>query len=106
MARLGGLLLVCLILLQTLDDQIEARSLTRPTVGTDYGAAKGGKDNAAAFYKDGFCSLLDWGFNAFYFEAFDEPWKPASIGDNGKAADETTWGAFTSDRTAKFDLKC
>jgi len=75
-------------------------------VGTDFDAAKGGKDNAAHFFKNGFCSLLDWGFNAFYFEAFDEPWKPASIGDNGKAADETTWGAFTADRKAKFDLQC
>lgn len=74
--------------------------------GTDYGAAKGGTDNAESFYKNGFCALLDWGFNAFYFEAFDEPWKPASIGDNGKAADETTWGAMTADRKAKFDLKC
>jgi len=74
--------------------------------GTDFDAAKGGLDNAAHFYKTGFCSLIDWGFNAFYFEAFDEPWKPASIGDNGKAADETTWGAFTSDRKQKFDLQC
>jgi len=74
--------------------------------GTDYGAAQGGTDNAAHFYQNGFCSLLDWGFNAFYFEALDEPWKPASIGDNGKAADETTWGAMTSDRKAKFNLKC
>jgi len=75
-------------------------------VGTDYGAATGGKDNAALFYKNGFCALIDWGFNAFYFEAFDEPWKPESIGDNGKAADETTWGAWTSDRKTKFSLKC
>jgi len=75
-------------------------------VGTDYGAAQGGLSNAEHFYQHGFCSLLDWGFNAFYFEAFDEPWKPASIGDNGKAADETTWGAMSADRKAKFSLKC
>ncbi|KAF2120578.1 glucan 1,3-beta-glucosidase-like protein [Lophiotrema nucula] len=75
-------------------------------VGTDYGAAEGGTENAANFYKSGFCALIDWGYNAFYFEAFDEPWKPASIGDNGKAADETTWGAMTADRKAKFSLKC
>lgn len=75
-------------------------------VGTDYGEAKGGLENAAAFYANGFCSLIDWGFNAFYFEAFDEPWKPSSIGDNGKAADETTWGAMTTDRKTKFSLKC
>ncbi|KAF2276257.1 glucan 1,3-beta-glucosidase-like protein [Westerdykella ornata] len=75
-------------------------------VGTDYDKAKGGLENAAYFWKHGFCSLLDWGYNAFYFEAFDEPWKPASIGDNGKAADETTWGAFTADRKRKFPLEC
>jgi exo-beta-1,3-glucanase (GH17 family) len=75
-------------------------------VGTDYDEAKGGLENAAAFFSGGFCALIDWGFNAFYFEAFDEPWKPASIGDNGKAADETTWGAFTADRKQKFSLKC
>lgn len=75
-------------------------------VGTDYGAAEGGLENAETFYKHGFCALVDWGFNAFYFEAFDEPWKPKSVGDNGKDADETTWGAMTSDRKAKFSLKC
>jgi exo-beta-1,3-glucanase (GH17 family) len=74
--------------------------------GTDYDEAKGGLDNAKHFYQHGLCALLDWGFNAFYFEAFDEPWKPASIGDNGKAADETAWGAMTADRKTKFSLKC
>lgn len=53
-------------------------------VGTDYAAARGGLENAAHFYQHGFCALLDWGVNAFYFEVFDEPWKPASVGDNGK----------------------
>jgi hypothetical protein len=75
-------------------------------VGTDYDEAKGGLENAEHFYQHGFCSLLDWGFNAFFFEAFDEAWKPASIGDNGKVADETTWGAMTVDRKPKFSLKC
>lgn len=50
--------------------------------------------------------MLDWGVDVFYFEAFDEPWKPASVGDNGAAEDETHWGAYTADRTAKFDLSC
>lgn len=75
-------------------------------VGTDYEDAQGGLENAESFFKNGFCSLLDWGFNAFYFEAFDEPWKPASVGDNGKAADETAWGAFYANRKPKFSLKC
>lgn len=75
-------------------------------VGTDYDEAKGGLKNAEAFFQDGFCALIKWGFNAFYFEAFDESWKPASVGDNGKAIDETTWGAMTADRKAKFPLRC
>lgn len=75
-------------------------------VGTDYDDAKGGLETAEYFYKHGFCSLVDYGFNAFYFEAFDEPWKPASVGDNGKVADETAWGAMTADRKTKFSLKC
>ncbi|QIX02470.1 hypothetical protein AMS68_007987 [Peltaster fructicola] len=74
--------------------------------GSDYGAAKAGTSNAAKFYSEGYCGILDWGVNAFYFEAFDEPWKPASIGDNGASADETHWGAMTSDRKTKFSLKC
>lgn len=49
---------------------------------------------------------MDWGYNAFFFEAFDEPWKPASVGDNGNVADETTWGAMTADRKKKYSLKC
>ena len=80
--------------------------LTRPLVGTNYENSEGGLDNAESFFKNGFCSLLDWGFNAFYFEAFDEPWKPASVGDNGNAVDETTWGAFYANRKPKFSLQC
>lgn len=101
MARPDGRLPVRIVSLTSND-----RFLTCVTVGTDYGAAEGGLDNAKSFFQNGFCALIDWGFNAFYFEAFDEPWKPASIGDNGKAADETTWGAMTADRKAKFALKC
>ncbi|KAK5168260.1 glycoside hydrolase 3 protein [Saxophila tyrrhenica] len=76
--------------------------------GTNYGAAMAGTKNAATLYSEGVCGLLDWGVNVFYFEAFDEPWKPVSIGDNGVAADETRWGAMTADRSPKpgFPLHC
>jgi glucan 1,3-beta-glucosidase len=74
--------------------------------GSDYGAAKAGTQNAATYWSQGVCGMLGWGFNLFYFEAFDEPWKPASVGDNGKAADETHWGAFTFDRKPKFNMGC
>lgn len=75
-------------------------------VGTDYEKAKGGLENAEAFYHQGYCALLRYGYNAFYFEAFDEPWKPTSVGDNGKAIDETTWGVMDVNRKPKFDLAC
>ncbi|KAM3418211.1 hypothetical protein BST61_g4215 [Cercospora zeina] len=74
--------------------------------GSDYEAAKAGTQNAEAFYQHAFCGALDWGINAFYFEAFDEPWKPESVGDNGIAKDETKWGAMTADRKTKFNLQC
>jgi exo-beta-1,3-glucanase (GH17 family) len=74
--------------------------------GSDFKAAKAGTENAKAYYQQAVCGIIDWGFNAFYFEAFDEPWKPDSVGDGGAAADEKHWGAMTADRGVKFNLKC
>ncbi|KAK5675090.1 glycoside hydrolase 3 protein [Elasticomyces elasticus] len=74
--------------------------------GTNYGAATASTDLASEFYSQAVCGMLDWGVNVFYFEAFDEPWKPTSVGDNGAAADETHWGAMKADRSAKYSLKC
>jgi glucan 1,3-beta-glucosidase len=74
--------------------------------GSDYGAAKAGTANARTFHDQGVCGMLAWGVDVFYFEAFDEPWKPVSIGDNGKTADETHWGMYTADRKPKFDVSC
>lgn len=74
--------------------------------GDDYGDAKAGTDNAETFYKSGVCAALNWGYNVFYFEAFDESWKPKSLGKTGKLADEAHWGAFDDQRTAKFSLTC
>jgi len=71
-----------------------------------FGQATGGVQNAQTFWDTGICGMLAWGFNLFYFEAFDEPWKPVSIGDNGLTADETHWGAMNADRSTKFSLKC
>ena len=50
--------------------------------------------------------MLEWGVDVFYFEAFDEPWKPDSVGDNGQAMDETHWGLYTANRQVKFDTSC
>ncbi|KAK2738883.1 hypothetical protein FQN57_006898 [Myotisia sp. PD_48] len=70
--------------------------------GSNYGQARAGTANAKTFHDEGICAMLGIGGDVFYFEAFDEPWKPASIGDNGKAADETHWGMYTADRKEKF----
>lgn len=77
-----------------------------PAGGTNYGASIASTDNAQTFWSQGVCGMLDWGVNVFYFEAFDEPWKPLSTGDDGTSQDETHWGAYTSDRVAKFSLTC
>jgi glucan 1,3-beta-glucosidase len=50
--------------------------------------------------------MLKWGIDVFYFEAFDEPWKPKSVGDNGQAQDETHWGFMTAERKLKFNGTC
>lgn len=50
--------------------------------------------------------MLDWGVDLFWFEAFDEPGKANAIGDDGQVASEQHWGAMTSNRTPKFDMKC
>lgn len=78
-------------------------SLTWFAGGSDYGAATAGTQNAFYFWKQGVCAALDWDFNVFYFEAFDEPWKPASNGLDGQPGNENHWGAFNADRSPKFD---
>ncbi|KAK0353530.1 glycoside hydrolase 3 protein [Friedmanniomyces endolithicus] len=74
--------------------------------GTNYGPATASTSLASEFYSQAVCGMLDWGVNVFYFEAFDEPWKPSSVGDNGNAEDETHWGAMKADRSSKYSLKC
>ncbi|GES59052.1 1,3-beta-glucanosyltransferase Bgt1 [Aspergillus terreus] len=75
--------------------------------GSDYGDAKASTALAQEYYKKAVCGMIEWGIDVFYFEAFDEPWKPKSTGDNGQASDETHWGLFTADRKPKWDnLKC
>ncbi|KAJ5331254.1 Glucan 1-3-beta-glucosidase [Penicillium atrosanguineum] len=74
--------------------------------GSDYEAAKAGTQNAQTFWKTGVCGMLAWGVDLFYFEAYDESWKPNSVGDNGQAMDEKHWGLYTADRKSKFDMSC
>ncbi|KAI9779333.1 MAG: glycoside hydrolase 3 protein [Geoglossum umbratile] len=77
-----------------------------PTGGSSYEAASPGIQEAEQFWKEGVCGIKAWGVNVFSFEAFDEPWKPVSTGQDGKVADETHWGVWNADRTSKYDLKC
>ncbi|KAL8929770.1 MAG: hypothetical protein Q9208_000914 [Pyrenodesmia sp. 3 TL-2023] len=74
--------------------------------GSPYGSAKAGTVNEKTFFKTGVCAALAWGVDVFYFEAFDESWKPKSTGDTGAQGDETHWGAFTESRVPKFALTC
>lgn len=74
--------------------------------GSNYGSAIAGTVNEKTFFKTGVCAALAWGVNVFYFEAFDESWKPKSTGDTGAQGDETHWGAFTESRVPKFSLTC
>lgn len=80
--------------------------LTTGQGGTNYGAAEASTENAEIFFKEGVCAALAWGFNVFYFEAFDEPWKPKSKGLTGAESDETHWGAYTAERVPKFSMRC
>ena len=50
--------------------------------------------------------MLNWGIDVFYFEAFDEPFKQDSVGQDRSAANEKHWGAMDVGRTPKFSLSC
>ncbi|KAJ9291088.1 glycoside hydrolase superfamily [Paecilomyces variotii] len=76
------------------------------TGGSNYGQAIAGTENAETFFQKGVCGMLAWGVDVFYFEAYDEPWKPKSVGDDGSSADETHWGMFTAERQTKFNTTC
>ncbi|KAF6799407.1 glucan -beta-glucosidase [Colletotrichum musicola] len=77
-----------------------------PSDGAKYELAEPGLTNAETFYRDSVCGMVYWGFNVFFFEAFDEPWKPEAIGENGFAAPEVHWGGMKADRRAKYSLQC
>jgi glucan 1,3-beta-glucosidase len=77
-----------------------------PTGGSKYQNAVPGLANAKFFWQNAICGILDWGVNVFSFEAFDEPWKPMSIGQDGSVADETHWGVWNADRSEKWSVTC
>lgn len=77
------------------------------TGGSNYGAATAGTAEAYYFWKQGVCTALNWNINVFYFQAFDEPWKPVSDGADGTPGDKGHWGAYDVNRKSKFkDSSC
>ncbi|KAL8770080.1 MAG: hypothetical protein Q9209_004118 [Squamulea sp. 1 TL-2023] len=74
--------------------------------GTPYLSAQPSTVNEEIFFKTGVCTMLALGVDVFYFEGFDESWKPLSKSDTGVPNDETHWGAFYDNRTPKFSLDC
>ena len=66
--------------------------------GSDYGSAIASTENAETLIKKGVCAAVAWDFNVFYFEAFDEPWKPKSIGDTWVTA---VWSIDRQDRLSR-----
>jgi glucan 1,3-beta-glucosidase len=77
-----------------------------PSRGTTYQNAVPTVENSDTFYRQAVCGSLGSGTNVFVFEAFDEPWKPQSVGEDGSSADETSWGVMTADRQKKYNLNC
>merc|ERR1711988_1829508 len=77
-----------------------------PSRGTTYQNAVPTVENAETYYRQAVCGSLGSGTNVFVFEAFDEPWKPQSIGEDGSSADETSWGVMTADRQPKYNIMC
>ncbi|KAF4633563.1 hypothetical protein G7Y89_g4546 [Cudoniella acicularis] len=73
---------------------------------SNYQSATPGVSNAQTYWQTAICGILDWGVNVFSFEAFDEPWKPVSVGADGSVADETHWGVWNADRSTKFPVSC
>lgn len=62
----------------------------------------GSVQNQQKYWKEGICSIVNWGINVFVFSAFDEHWKPAEK-DNSV---ENHWGVFTDEGKPKFDMSC
>ena len=73
-----------------------------PTGGANFEDAIPSTENAATYWKESICAILNWGVNVFVFSAFDEEWKPAEK-DNSV---EKHWGVFKDDGTPKYDLTC
>ena len=75
--------------------------------GGDYYSSVASTENAQLYFTHSVCTLLDAGFDVFYFEAFDEPTKPAvnKTGGSGPLS-EAVWGGMDVNRIPKLNLTC
>lgn len=73
-----------------------------PNKGGKYLSAVANARNFEYFMKDFMCAVRHAGYDYYYFEAFDEPWKSIFYEPNRKW--ETAWGIFNSDRSDKIDM--
>lgn len=69
-----------------------------PSAGDQLGDAVPSVDNTFEFLKTWKCTADRDGIDYFWFEAFDEGWKPNHHNV------EIHWGVWKQDRTPKFDL--
>lgn len=74
-----------------------------PTEGENYGDATPNVDTAEQYWKEAVCGMRGLGVNVFFFELYDESYKPQ---EKGKSSVERHWGILNSDGSPKFDLQC
>jgi len=68
-----------------------------PSVGTPYGGAVPGFDNALNYFIDTYRWADEQGVDIFYFSSFDESWKVGDEGDVG-----AYWGLWDKDGNLKY----
>lgn len=74
-----------------------------PTDGENYGSATPNVQTAEQYWKEAVCGIRGLGVNVFFFELYDESYKPA---EQGKSSVERHWGILNSDGSPKYDLSC
>lgn len=68
-----------------------------PSVGTPYGGAIPGEENALAYFVQAYEWAAREGIEIFYFSSFDEKWKTGAEGDVG-----SSWGLWDSAGQLKY----
>jgi len=68
-----------------------------PNIGSAYGAAEPGHDNALNYFIDTYQWAAQEGIDVFYFSSFDETWKKGDEGDVGAC-----WGLWDQHGNLKY----